>query len=96
MALKNVSLDTSINTLALKKLAKAKTTQVLAELEKQGVTSLEELVNETLTAARGASSRGYMLDEDMRICYRFTMYRPRFDPGVLKDIVTQIDKNVGP
>lgn len=96
MPLKNVSLDQAVSTLALKKLAKAKTAQVLADLERQGITSLEELVNETLTAARGASSRGYLLDEDVRICYRFTMYRPRFDTAALKDITNQIDKNLGP
>ena len=89
------SLDQGVSNLALKKLSKMTSDQFLADLKKQGITSLEGLVRQTLADAVVANRAGVAFDDETRgICYKFTTFRPHFDPGVLNEVLGQISKTL--
>jgi hypothetical protein len=89
-----VSLEQGIRTLALKKLSKTTKEQFLAEFKNQGINSLDDLVVQTLKTAGAASKAGIWDEEDRGICYKFTMWRPHFDPGNLKEVLAGIDQKL--
>jgi hypothetical protein len=92
MATKSPTLDNGISALALKRLSKATPEDFLAEFKKQGITSLEDLAKQTAAIAQLSGKQGIAADwEDYGICYKFTMVRPKFDQGALKEILAQIE-----
>ena len=91
MPKKSPSLDAGISALALKKLSKATAQDFLAAFKQQGITSLEDLAKQTAAVAQAAGRSGMAIDwEDHGICYKFTMVRPIFDQGALKEVLGQI------
>jgi hypothetical protein len=89
------SLDSGISALALKKLSKATARDFLVEFEKQGITSLEDFAKQTAAIAQAAGKSGVALDwEDHGVCYKFTMVRPHFDPGALKQVLGEISNEL--
>ncbi len=91
MPRKSPSLDSGISALALKQLSKATAQDFLAAFKQQGITSLEDLAKQSATLARAAGKSGIAIDwEDHGICYKFTMVRPSFDQGALKEVLGQI------
>jgi len=92
---KKTSLDAGISALALKKLSKATAQDFLAEFKRQGITSLEDLAKQTAAMARVAGRGGVAIDwEDHGICYKFTTFRPHFDPGALNEVLGQMNKTL--
>lgn len=86
------TLGDAISKVALTKISKKSSTQFVAELREQGITSLEDLANAVISAAKSGLGSTVAFDpEDYPICYKFTTYRPRFDQDILTDIVGQID-----
>ena len=86
------TLGNAISNVALKKISKKSSTQFVAELREQGITSLEDLASAVISAAKSGLGGTVAFDpEDFPICYKFTSYRPRFDQNILTDIVGQID-----
>ena len=89
------TLTSAISAAALKKVAKKSPQSFVAELEEQGISSLEDLAKAVIRAAGSASRAGVAFDaEDFPICYKFTTYRPIFNRVDLDKIVNQIDKQL--
>jgi hypothetical protein len=89
------SLDQGISNLALTHLSKMTSEQFLADFKKQGITDLEGLVKQTLADAAIAARQGVAFDDETRgICYKFTTFRPHFDPGALSEVLGQISQTL--
>jgi hypothetical protein len=76
------SLDQAVGAFAQQKLSGLKAEDLLRDLHKQGIGNLEDLVKKTVEAVHAGSQRGgFALDDDLiHYCYKFTTYRPHFDP----------------
>ena len=92
----NGSLDRAIGIVAINRVAQTKPEEFLAELKKQGINNLEDLVSATLESARTAARRGGLEfdDELHEICYKFTMYRPHFSDQDINQIINVAKQTV--
>jgi hypothetical protein len=72
------SLDHAVRLLAAKKLASSKPEQILAQLQRQGIGSLEDLARKVVdNAASVVQSASASYDDDIpMICYKFSSFRP--------------------
>jgi len=72
------SLDHAVRLLAAKKLASSKPEQILAQLQRQGIGSLEDLARKVVdNAASVVQSASASYDDDIpMVCYKFSSYRP--------------------
>jgi hypothetical protein len=92
------SLEHALGAVALKRLASMQAHEFVASLKKQGINSLEDLANRTLETARTVSAAGAFAADDGEIwgiCYKFTTYRPHFDPGTINQVVSIVEKSIG-
>jgi hypothetical protein len=90
------SLNHALNNAAIHRVARTKPEDMLADLKKQGVHSLEELVQKTLEVARATASNASAAldDEVLPYCYKFTSYRPHFSEQDISEIVNLANKTV--
>ena len=90
------SLDRAIGIVAINRVAQTKPEEFLAELKKQGINTLEDLVAKTLETARTAARQGGVeFDEELHeICYKFTMYRPHFSDQDINQIINVAKQTV--
>jgi hypothetical protein len=89
------TLNMAISHAALKKIADKSPESFVTQLKEQGIGSLEDLAKSMIETARSGSRSGIAFDDEwFGICYKFTTYRPRFDTARLREIATQIDKQL--
>ncbi len=88
------TLDSAIAKAALKKIASESPKQFVAELNEQGITSLEDLAKMVITSARDSYKAGNYMQFEEGICYKHTKPGPPIKDKILKDIVGQINKKV--
>jgi hypothetical protein len=89
------TLNRAISEAALKKISRKSPDHFVKQLKEQGIGSLEDLAKALIeTASSGLQSAIAWDPEDFPICYKFTTYRPRFDPTKLENIVSQIDQQL--
>ena len=89
------TLNKAISEAALKKIASKSPDHFVKQLKEQGIGSLEDLAKALIeTASSGLGSRIAWDPEDFPICYKFTSYRPHFDPTQLERVVSQINQHL--
>jgi|GEM_PF-4225265 hypothetical protein len=91
------SLDQAVGAFAQQKLSGLKAEDLLRELRQQGIGSLEDLVKKTVETVHAGSQRGgFTLDDDLiHYCYKFTTYRPHFDPKDIQEFGSFLTKTIG-
>ena len=91
------SLDHAIGAVALQVLAKMTPADFLASLQRQGISSLEDLATKSLETARSAVQAGTLAvdPEVFGVCYKFSSYRPHFSPNVINDVVNIVQQEIG-
>jgi hypothetical protein len=91
------SLDQAVGAFAQYKLRGLKEEDLLRELRQQGIGSLEDLVKKTVETVHAGSQRaGFTLDDDLlHYCYKFTTYRPHFDPQDGQEFGEFVNKTIG-
>jgi len=97
--LKIHSLDQAAGAFAATKLSEAKPAELLASLRRQGIGSLDDLVNATIKAAQEGRRSGSFSDDDfVGYCYKFMSYRPIFNQvteGDLNQFNQQVRQEIG-
>jgi hypothetical protein len=91
------SLDQAVGAFAQQKLSGLKAEDLLRELRQQGIGSLEDLVKKTVETVHAGSQRGFNADDDLfhTYCYKFTTYRPHFDPKDVQEFGNFLTKTIG-
>src|ERR1700694_948473 len=87
------SLDHAVRTLAARKLASSKPEQILAQLRRHGIGSLEDLaakVVENASRSVQSGSSASFEDDIPMICYKFTSFRPVVSVQELEQQVTEL------
>ncbi len=87
------SLDHAVRVLAAKKLASSKPEQILAQLKRNGIGSLDDLaakvVENATRSVQGGASASY--DDDIpMICYKFSTFRPVLGVSELEQEVADL------
>jgi hypothetical protein len=93
------SLDDTVGAYAQQEIAQMKPEQLVEELKRQGINSLDDLAKSAIAAVRAAGNGGAgALYEDAidLICYKFTTYRPHpFTRDELRDFTQFAQQRVG-
>jgi len=87
------SLDHAVRTLAARKLASSQPEQILAQLKRHGIGSLEDLaakVVENASRSVQSGSSASFEDDIPMICYKFTSFRPVVSVQELEQQVTEL------
>lgn len=91
------SLDHAVRTLAARKLAAAKPEDVLAQLRRHGIGSLEDLAAKVVSNATSALQSGSAasFDDDIpMVCYKFSSFRPVRDIAALENEVAELSASL--